>query len=136
AFVIVAVTMELPVSDTPGGFWKRSVKRMEYLLSAGRSINRAELDDELHYVAGYNLAIARATAQEVRRVVPPGGYLYVWGFEPAIYSLSETRPSSRYIYNVPQRAKWQSERAWQTLTQDLATHPPAAVITQRRDAMR
>lgn len=135
AFMVVAATMKLPVSDTPGGFWQRSVTRTEYLLSAGRSLTRAELDEELHYAGSYNLAAARSAAQEVRRVVKPGGYLYVWGFEPVIYSLSETRPSSRYIYNVPQRANWQSERAWSTLYSDLAAHPPSAIVTQRLDTM-
>lgn len=136
AFLIVAATMKLPVNDTPGGgFWHRSVTRLEYLLSAGHSMNRQELDEELHYVGGYNLAIARSTAQEVRRLTQEGDSIYVWGFEPAIYSLSGRRPSSSYIYNVPQRAQWQSERAWRKLYRDLEKHPPAAVVTQRRDAM-
>ena len=45
AFLIVATTMKPPVTDTPGGFWDRSVTRMQYLLSGGRSLNRAELDE-------------------------------------------------------------------------------------------
>ena len=108
---------------------------MEYLLTAGRSLSRAQLDEELHYVAGYDLHIAEKTALEISRHVKPGAPVYIWGFEPVIYSLSMTKPSSRYIYNVPQRAQWQSEGARAILMRDLAHSPPEAVITQRRDAM-
>ena len=135
AFMIVAATMRLPVNDAPEGFWNRSGIRMRYLLSAGRSLNRVSLDEKIHYVAGYNLDVARRTANVVKRHVKPGDHLYIWGFEPAIYSMSETIPSSRYIYNVPQRAKWQNERPRRTLMADLRKNPPKAVVTQRRDAM-
>lgn len=134
-FVVVSATMRLPVNDTPLGFWNRSVIRMQYLLTGGRSLSRAQLDEDLHYVASYNLHFATKTALEVSRLVKKGGYIYVWGFEPVIYSLSETLPSSRYIYNVPQRAKWQSERARSTLMEDLARHPPELIVTQRYDTM-
>jgi hypothetical protein len=135
AFMVVAATMRLPVNDTPGGFWHRSIVRMQYLLSAGRSISRDELDAQLHYVAGYNLDVARKIANELDRHVDEGDYLYIWGFEPVIYSLTETIPSSRYVYNVPQRAKWQNERPRRTLMNDLESHPPEVIITQVRDAI-
>lgn len=135
AFMIVACTMRLPVRDTPGGFWHRSVVRTEYLLSAGRSISRDELDAQLHYVAGYDLDAARKVASELDRYVDAGDYLYIWGFEPVIYSLTETLPASRYVYNVPQRAKWQNERPRRTLMADLRDHPPEAIVTQVRDAI-
>jgi hypothetical protein len=111
------------------------VVRLQYLLSAGHSLNRAELDEQLHYVGGYNLDIVRRTAEEVRRYATAGDYLYVWGFEPGIYALSEMKPASRYIFNVPQRAKGQNERPRASLMRDLAAHPPAVIVTQTRDAM-
>jgi hypothetical protein len=135
AFMIVAVELSPPVTDTPLGFWTRSTLRMQYLLSAGRSLSREELDEKIHYVAGYNLGSARKAAYEVKRHLKPGDPLYIWGFEPIIYSLSEAQPSSRYIYNVPQRAKWQSKFALERLYQDLEKAPPAAVLTQRLDVM-
>lgn len=134
-FLTVSGTMKLPVSDTPLGFWNRSGVRLKYLLSAGHSLSRAELDEQLYYVGGYNLDIVRRTAEEVRRYAPPGSTLYVWGFEPGIYSMSEMKPASRYIYNVPQRAKWQNERPRATLLRELKEHPPAVLVTQTRDAM-
>lgn len=135
AFLFVAQTMKRPVNDVPETFGQRSLIRLKYLLSAGRSLTRAEMDEEIHRVAGYDLAVVRRTAEEMERLVPPGSYSYVWGFEPALYSLSHTKPSSRYIYNVPQRATWQRERARSTLLSELRAHPPAIFITQRRDAM-
>lgn len=134
-FLTVSATMRLPVSDTPLGFYSRSLLRLQYLLSAGHSLSRTELDEKLYYVGGYNLDVVRRTAEEVSRYTKPGDYLYVWGFEPGIYSISETRPASRYIYNVPQRAKWQNERPRATVMRDLRKHPPAVVVTQRRDAI-
>lgn len=135
AFLVVAATMRLPVNDTPGGFWHRSLTRMEYLLSAGRSLSRDQLDEDLHYVSGYNLDVARRVAREIDQQTQVGDYIYVWGFEPVIYSLSATKPSSRYIYNVPQRAKWQNERPRRTLMADLERHPPRVIVTQVRDAI-
>jgi len=135
AFLIVAATMRLPVNDTPGGFWPRSLTRMHYLLTAGHSLNRAELDEKLHYVGGYDLSVARKTALEVKRHIEPGDPIYIWGFEPVIYSLSEAKPASRYIYNVPQRSKWQAARARRRLLEDLKRNVPKVVVTQRRDMM-
>lgn len=134
-FLAVSATMRLPVNDTPLGFWNRSAVRLQYLLSAGNALSRTELDEQLHYVGGYNLDIVRRTADEVRNYAAPGEYLYVWGFEPALYSLSEMKPSSRYVYNVPQRAKWQNSRPRATVMRDLHAHPPKVVVTQTRDAM-
>lgn len=134
-FMVLAASMRLPVNDTPEGFWRRTLTRMEYVLSAGRSLSRSQLDEQLHYVGGYNLDVAKRTALELSQHVQPGERIYIWGFEPVIYSLSHTLPASRYIYNVPQRAKWQSERARRGLMSDLRRRPPQAIVTQRRDAM-
>ncbi len=135
AFLVIATTMKLPVGDTPEGFWKRSVLRTQYLLSAGRSLSREELDEKIHYVAGYDLAVARQAAHEISHLTQAHDPIYVWGFEPALYWLSERKPSSSYIYNVPQRAKWKSERAWKQLWTDLEARPPQLIVTQRRDAV-
>lgn len=134
-FLLVAALMRVPVDDAPHDFGTRSTLRMRYLLSAGRSLSREELDERLHYVAGYNLQVARQAAYEVKRHLPPGGSLYIWGFEPVIYSLSEAALASRYIYNVAQRSPRQSHRARQMLYQELTEHPPSVVLTQKLDVM-
>lgn len=135
AFLLIAALMRLPVYDTPGSYWERSATRLQYLLSGGHALSREELDERLHYVGGYNLFGARQAAHEVAQLTPAGAPIYIWGFEPIIYRLSERPPSSAYIYNVPQRAQWERERAWRRLWGDLHQRPPAAIITQRRDVM-
>jgi hypothetical protein len=135
AFLVIAATMRLPVNDTPEGFWKRSILRTQYLLSGGRSLTREDLDERIHFVAGYNLASTRQVAHEIAQLSLPTDPIYVWGFEPALYWFSDRRPSSSYIYNVPQRSSWQSATAWQKLWSDLRENPPKLVVTQRLDVM-
>jgi hypothetical protein len=57
----------------------------------------------------------------------------VWGFEPAVYWFSRRHPASRYLYDVPQRAAWQRDRARTELLDDLGARPPAAVVVQHGD---
>ena len=135
AFVIASATLRLPVRDLPGSFWSRTEARMMYLLSGGRSPSREELDEKLHYIGGYNLHNVRQAAHAIEQAMGPGQCLYVWGFEPLLYSLSKSVPCSRYIYNVPQRARWQREAALEGLYRDLRRHPPAAVVTQTLDVL-
>ena len=52
-----------------------------------------------------------------------------------IYHLSARRPASRYIYNVPQRTAWAKAESRQTLIQELATAPPAAIVVVHRDSL-
>jgi hypothetical protein len=133
SFVVVAASMRDPVRDLPNGFWHRSLLRLGYLFHAGPISNREELDKELYYVADYNLDADRRVAIEVSRRTPPGRSTFVWGFEPAVYWMSGTESSSRFIYNVPQRAQWQRDKARRDLMADLHEKPPALLVVQRRD---
>ncbi len=134
ALLLTALTvLRLPVRDLPGGFWARSVQRMSFLISGGRTVSREELDRDLYYVADYNLVADRDVAAEIARRVPSTESVYVWGFEPALYWFSERRPASRFIYNVPQRATWQAARARALLLADLDRDPPRAIIVQHAD---
>ncbi len=133
SFVAIAVAMRAPVRDVPEGFWHRSLLRLGYLARVGPLSSREELDQKLYYVADYNLDADRRVALDVARRLPEGRSLYVWGFEPAIYWLSGAEPSSRFIYNVPQRVTWDRERARHDLLEDLKKNPPAVVVVQRRD---
>jgi hypothetical protein len=133
SFIVVTAAMRLPVRDTPEGFWHRSLVRLGYLFRVGPVSSREELDQALYYVADYDLDADRRVALEVARRLPAGRTAYVWGFEPAIYWLSGAEPASRFIYNVPQRALWQREKARRDLLEDLTNKPPALVVVQRRD---
>lgn len=120
--------------QVPRSFWDRSVRRLEFLVL--RKESREVLDDRLYRAADYVLGTDRSMAKALQEFTRPDDRVFVWGFEPLVYWLAERRPASRYIYNVPQRAMWQRERARQELLADLRANPPRAVVIQRGDYFR
>ncbi len=132
-FVVVVASMRDAVRDVPHGFWHRSLLRTGYLLRVGPISTREELDQELYYVADYSLTADRQVASELRSRADPTDRLYIWGFEPAIYWMSELQYASRFIYDVPQRAQWQRETARRLLLDDLKKDWPRWIVVQRRD---
>ncbi len=133
SFVVVAVLMREPVRDLPQTFWERSALRLEHLMRPASPQERESLDEQLAYVADYKLSADREVAREIAQRVPPGEPVFVWGFEPVIYWLSEREPASRFIYNVPQRAPWERKHARAELTRDLKQNQPAMIVVQRND---
>jgi hypothetical protein len=133
SFVAVAVPMRYAVRDLPQFLWERSFIRLHYLLRLSPYDSREAMDQQLSYVADYDLMADRMVAREVRAHTRREDKVYVWGFEPAIYWLSGREPSSRFVYNVPQRSPWQMQYARRELMADLARNPPAMVIVQTRD---
>lgn len=131
AVVTALVASRVALRHNPGTFWERSYDRMKFLTL--RSPTREELDGKLYHVVDYDLDVDRRAARTVARIVPEGRAVYVWGFEPAVYWFSARPPASRYIYDVPQRAAWQRERARADLLSDLAATPPAAIVVQHGD---
>src|SRR5581483_7004824 len=55
------------------------------------------------------------------------------GFEPVIYWLASRASASRYIYDVPQRAAWNRERARSELLGDLRRFPPSVFVVEHDD---
>jgi hypothetical protein len=133
AFFSVCITMRQAVGDLPQDFWDRSAMRFRYLFRMAPFERREALDEELGYVADYNLGADRAVARELRSRTRGDAPVFVWGFEPAIYWLAERRPASRFIYNVPQRTSWEQGRARSELMNELRAHKPAAIVVQRND---
>jgi hypothetical protein len=122
-----------PVRDLPLGFWQRAWIRLQHPLAAFLESERASLDKVLSFVADYNLAADRAVAERVRARTTLSESVYVWGFEPAIYFISQRGSASRFVYNVAQRAQWERERARQVLFQDLTINRPAMIVVQHGD---
>lgn len=133
SFLAVALSMRVLVWDLGGTFWERSSLRMQHLFRQGEFASRERLDQELYRVADFDLDSDLAAAREVGARTEPSDSVFVWGFEPAIYWLSERRPASRFIYNVPQRAQWQRDTARALLLQDLAKALPRVVVIQSGD---
>jgi hypothetical protein len=133
AFFGVCIAMRQAVGDLPQDFWERSAMRTRYLFRMAPYERRETLDEQLGYVADYNLSADRAVARELHARTPAGAPVFVWGFEPAIYWLADRPPASRFIYNVPQRTSWERARARADLLRDLRAHPPAAIVVQKND---
>jgi hypothetical protein len=133
SFVAVAVPMRYAVRDLPQFVWERSFIRLQYLLRLAPYDSREAMDQQLSYVADYDLMADRQVAREVRARTRREDKVFVWGFEPVIYWLSGREPASRFVYNVAQRSPWQADYARKELLADLAKNPPALVIVQSRD---
>ncbi len=133
AFVLVVASMRQAVYDLPYSFWQRSAFRIQYLLGIGSEQSRAQLEDRLYRAADFSLGANRRVAEEVAARSAVDDTVYVWGFEPSIYWLSDRAPSSRFIYNVPQRARWQQQHARDLLFRDLKSSPPSVVVVQHND---
>jgi hypothetical protein len=133
SFLVVAVPMRYAVRDLPQFFWERAAIRARYLLRIPPYDSREAMDRELAYVADYDLASDRRVAREIKNRTAPGDLLYVWGFEPVLYWLSERRPASRFIYNVAQRSTWEREGSRRALLSDLWRTRPRMIVVQARD---
>jgi hypothetical protein len=77
----------------------------------------------------------RRVAAWIARATPPGAPLFVWGFEPSLYTRSGRPPASRYIYNVPQRSAWRREESRAALMRDLERTAPSVVVVVEGDAL-
>jgi hypothetical protein len=133
AFILVVGSMRRAVYDVPLGFWQRSLARLEYLMGSRSLRSRAALDEKLYRAADFSLNADRRVAQEVMDRTSVEEPIFVWGFEPSIYWLSERAPASRFIYNVAQRSPWQREQARALLVKDLERRPPEIVVVQHSD---
>lgn len=136
SFVVVAVPMRYAVRDLPQSFWERASIRFRYLLQISPYDSREVLDAELGAVADYDLAAGREVARRLREQTDPDDSVLIWGFEPVIYWLADRTPATRFIYNVPQRSRWEQTHARRELMKDLSRGVPAALVIQRNDVFQ
>ena len=118
--------------DTRTDFLDRCIARHQQLLGLS-DMTREELDAKLYSVADVSYGANRRVAEFLRRELAPTDFAFIWGFEPIIYDMSERRPASRYIYNVPQRVAWAKEHTRELLMADLDARPPKAIVVEHRD---
>ncbi len=133
AFLVVGVA-KWPVPSFGDSFLIRSKQRLD-LLRHDYADERAAWDD-LASVADVNAGQNRAVATYLAAHTSPEEPVFVWGFECVIYDLAERPLSSRYIYNVPQRAAWSAEPMRAALLRDLEARPPAAIVVEHHDVFR
>lgn len=133
SFVAVSVPMRYAVRDLSPSFWERSAIRFQYLLQMSPYDSREVLDAELGAVADYNLGADREVARYLRQHSREDQPVLVWGFEPVIYWLSNREASTRFIYNVAQRSRWEREYARVELMKELERRPPSTIVVQQND---
>lgn len=79
------------------------------------------------FVANESLVVA----DFLRERVVPGDSLYIWGFRPEIYYLSQLNPATRFIFHFPLIGSWYPE-AWQEENAEVlwAALPPYVLVLQ------
>jgi hypothetical protein len=116
--------------DLRDSFRARCQMRLAALLDPSA---RDRIDARLYSVQEVNSAANREVAAWVDAHTQPQDHLYIWGFEPVIYLEAARPPSTRYIYDVPQRVSWSRRHARTELLADLERRPPAVVLIEHHD---
>jgi hypothetical protein len=70
-------------------------------------------------------------ATYLRERVAPGDSLFIWGFRPEVYYLSQLNPAVRFIFQFPLVADWYPQ-VWKQETVDIlwAALPPYVLVLQ------
>jgi 4-amino-4-deoxy-L-arabinose transferase-like glycosyltransferase len=75
-----------------------------------------------------------AVAAYLQRTTRPEDRIFIWGYDPMIYVLSDRRIVSRFPYTYPMAVAWGPVEAYRDeLMAALRADPPAAVLIGRRD---
>jgi hypothetical protein len=116
-------------SQVPGTF----VSRSELRIGIAVGDPDPSLVDALATVADVDAGHNRRVAAFIAESTEPNDHILVWGFEPVIYDMADRSPSTRYLYNVPQRTAWSRSQAQGEMMADLAAYPPAAIVVEHGD---
>jgi hypothetical protein len=111
---------------------RQSEHRLDMVLEPARAI---EIGDQIHSRHDVNARANREGAAWIANNTPPSQPIYVWGFEPILYELSNRGLASKYIYNVPQRCLWSEERTQADLMRELEAARPSVIVTLEGDAL-
>lgn len=113
------------------GFWERAWLRLD--TPEGEDRHKRE---RLERATTVSLEGIYRVADRLREQTAADDRVFVWGFEPLIYTESGRRPASRYVHNIPQRLAWPGrDAARRELVEELAASPPAAVVVVHRDRL-
>jgi hypothetical protein len=108
--------------------WQGIWPRAQYYLTGA--------EDQLAYFSRFQggefeAAESLAVSDYLRERVAPGDTLYIWGFRPEVYYLSQLRPATRFIFHFPLVADWYPA-AWRQENVDVlwAALPPYVLVLQ------
>lgn len=90
--------------------------------------------DELYEknAEGYSVYDVGDSIEKVKELTQPDDYIYLWGWDAALYALSGRRSSTRYGFSYPLRVGDPTERR-ATMMREMRAHPPKLIIVQRKD---
>jgi hypothetical protein len=112
--------------------WRRCMLRLTALADPAV---RDDVNDLLYSAGDLVAKDNRQVAQWVIQHTAPNDSIYVWGVESVIYDMTNRRPATRFIYNVPQRAAWPEEESRRLLLTELEQAAPRAVVVAHGDAL-
>ncbi len=104
--------------------WSRA---LPYLIGAEDQVTYFSHFQAGEFVADESLQMA----DFLRQRVAPGDSLFIWGFRPEVYYLSQLNPAVRFIFQFPLVADWYPVE-WRQETVDIlwAALPPYVLVMQ------
>ncbi len=81
----------------------------------------------------YSYLADRQVADYVRAHTQPQETIYVFGYEPLIYLLSERASASRFIYSLPFMSSWAPRRWLDEFLDEIDRNRPVYFIVQRNE---
>jgi len=96
--------------------------------------------DEQTYLARFgeeqdNYLVNVKVAEYVTANSIPADTLFIWGFEPVVYVLSDRQPATRFIYSYPLVGRWYPEYWRQEVVDQLRQSPPAFILILKNDSL-
>jgi hypothetical protein len=129
-----AYFMRFPVTDLTGTIHERAWNRIQSLLRVQDLETRREVRHEMYAVRkDFDLANAEKVAKWVQQRVEPDETFLLWGCDSIIYWLSERRPATRFIHNIPQRSPWQEVQTRRQFMDDIKRNRPSVIVVQHGD---
>jgi Dolichyl-phosphate-mannose-protein mannosyltransferase len=130
---VPTLALALPV------FWSLAVNGAEYVAAVGHKAGKAP--DRVYLTrfgrpnngGDFSFLGDLTAAQYLLAARVPDRGVFIWGFEPLVYLLSNTRPPTRFIFAVPLVAPWAPSVWRDELMRDLRAHPPEMILVVSHD---
>jgi hypothetical protein len=123
-FPLALLTVLLLLTMLAQGIWPRA---WYYLTGAEDQLAYYGRFRGGEFVADESLAVA----DYLRERVAPGDSLYIWGFRPEVYFMSQLNPATRFIFQFPLVGEWYPAQ-WRQENVDAlwAALPPYVLVLQ------
>ncbi len=87
---------------------------------------------------GFSINTTSKAAQYIRENSKKEDLIFIWGFQPLVYFLSERYAPSRFFFNAPLVAQFNEKRtSWrESLIADLRKNPPEIILVVKNDILQ